>query len=50
MDLIGIPWQIIVGPRDLADGFLELKCRKNGSKTRVPLTEGSRQLVSALNS
>ena len=50
MDLIGIPWQIIVGPRDLADGFLELKCRKNGSKTRVPLTEGSRQLVSALDS
>lgn len=50
MDLIGIPWQIIVGPRDLAGGFLELKCRKDGSKTRILLTEGSRQLVNALNS
>ena len=48
MDLIGIPWQIIVGPRDLAEGFLELKFRADGSRRRIPLDEGSDQLVNAL--
>ncbi len=32
MDLIGIPWQITVGPRGLQNGTLELKCRKTGEK------------------
>ncbi|MEG9861079.1 MAG: proline--tRNA ligase [Parvularculales bacterium] len=31
MDLIGLPWQIIVGPRGLAEGVAELKCRATGS-------------------
>jgi prolyl-tRNA synthetase len=31
-DLIGIPWQIQVGPRGLADGKVELKRRSDGSK------------------
>tara|TARA_B100000902_G_scaffold116153_1_gene116976 strand:- start:1003 stop:1869 length:867 start_codon:yes stop_codon:yes gene_type:complete len=48
MDLIGIPWQIIVGPRDLTEGFLELKFRADGSRRRIPLDEGSEQLVNAL--
>ena len=48
MDLIGIPWQIIVGPRDLAEGFLELKFRADGSRRRIPLDEGSDNLVKAL--
>ena len=48
MDLIGIPWQIIVGPRDLAEGFLELKFRADGSRRRIPLDEGSDHLVKAL--
>ena len=48
MDLIGIPWQIIVGPRDLAEGFLELKFRADGSRRRIPLDEGSNHLVKAL--
>ncbi|MDR0406460.1 MAG: proline--tRNA ligase [Holosporales bacterium] len=30
MDLIGLPWQILVGPRKLADGVFELKNRKTG--------------------
>ena len=29
-DLIGIPWQILVGPRGLAEGKVELKCRSDG--------------------
>jgi prolyl-tRNA synthetase len=31
-DLIGIPWQVQVGPRGLADGKVELKRRSDGSK------------------
>ena len=50
MDLIGIPWQIILGPRNLADGYLELKSRKNGSINRIPLAEGPNQLVHKLRS
>jgi prolyl-tRNA synthetase len=32
-DLIGIPWQILVGPRGLAEGKVEVKCRADGSRT-----------------
>ena len=31
-DLIGIPWQIMVGPRGLAEGKIELKQRADGSR------------------
>jgi len=31
-DLIGVPWQIMVGPRSLADGKVELKRRSDGSR------------------
>jgi prolyl-tRNA synthetase len=31
-DLIGIPWQILVGPRGLADGKVEVKRRFDGSR------------------
>ena len=31
-DLIGIPWQILVGPRSLAEGKVELKRRSDGSR------------------
>ena len=31
-DLIGIPWQILVGPKGLAEGKVELKCRADGSR------------------
>ncbi len=31
-DLIGIPWQILVGPRGLAEGRIELKKRADGSR------------------
>ncbi len=31
-DLIGIPWQILVGPKGLADGKVELKCRADGTR------------------
>jgi prolyl-tRNA synthetase len=34
-DLIGIPWQILVGPRSLAEGKVELKRRADGSRELV---------------
>ncbi len=30
MDLIGLPWQVVVGPRGLANGVVELKNRASG--------------------
>lgn len=35
MDLIGLPWQVIVGPKGLADGKVELKRRSDGSRENV---------------
>ena len=32
MDLIGVPWQLIVGPRGIAAGTVELKKRGTGEK------------------
>jgi prolyl-tRNA synthetase len=36
-DLIGLPWQIIVGPKGLAAGTVELKRRADGSRETLPL-------------
>ncbi len=35
MDLIGLPWQLTVGPRGLAEGKVELKRRATGEKELV---------------
>jgi prolyl-tRNA synthetase len=32
MDLIGLPWQVIAGPRGIAAGTVELKNRRSGEK------------------
>jgi prolyl-tRNA synthetase len=34
-DLIGIPWQILIGPKGLAEGKVELKRRADGSRELV---------------
>ncbi|MFK8251569.1 proline--tRNA ligase [Ancylobacter terrae] len=36
-DLIGLPWQIIVGPKGLADGTVEIKKRADGSRETLPI-------------
>ncbi len=36
-DLIGLPWQVIVGPRGVAAGEVEIKNRKTGERETVPL-------------
>src|SRR5262249_11393144 len=34
-DLIGIPWQVLVGPKGLAEGKVEVKKRADGSRQLV---------------
>jgi prolyl-tRNA synthetase len=36
-DLIGVPWQLVVGPKGLADGVVELKRRATGEKQALSL-------------
>jgi prolyl-tRNA synthetase len=36
MDLIGLPWQLIVGPRGVAAGTLEVKNRRTGERQDLP--------------
>ncbi|HYK30558.1 MAG TPA: proline--tRNA ligase [Streptosporangiaceae bacterium] len=43
-ELIGIPFRVSVGPRDLADGVVEITKRANGEKERVQVSEAARRL------
>ena len=36
-DLIGLPWQLVVGPKGVADGVVELKRRATGERQTLPL-------------
>ena len=45
MDLIGLPWQVIVGPRLAADGNVELKRRATGEKQIVSVEAALSQLT-----
>ena len=38
-DLIGAPFQVIVGDKGLADGIVEIKIRRSGVKARIAPTE-----------
>ena len=35
MDLIGLPWQVVIGPKSLAAGEVEVKNRKTGEKENL---------------
>ena len=39
MDLIGLPWQVIIGPRGLKEGVAEVKRRVDGARENVPLEQ-----------
>jgi prolyl-tRNA synthetase len=43
-DLIGIPWQILVGPKGLAAGQVELKRRADGTRTMLAPAEAVAKL------
>ena len=44
MDLIGLPWQLIIGPRGLAEGNVELKRRATGERQTLPLADALKAL------
>ncbi len=39
MDLIGLPWQVVVGPKGLEKGVYELKNRRSGERVELSETE-----------
>ena len=39
LDLIGLPYQVIVGPKGLADDMVEVKTRKTGAREMLPVGE-----------
>ncbi|MCA0401112.1 MAG: proline--tRNA ligase [Proteobacteria bacterium] len=44
-DLIGLPWQIIVGPKGLADGKVELKRRATGERMTLTPAEAVERIA-----
>lgn len=44
MDLIGLPWQIIIGPRSVSSGQCELKNRKTGEKFELSFEDALRRI------
>ena len=47
MDLIGLPWQLVVGPRGVAAGEVELKRRATGARETLTLDAALERLVAA---
>jgi len=45
MDLIGLPWQLIVGPKGLERGEVEIKRRATGDRESVSLDEAVAKLL-----
>jgi len=45
MDLIGLPWQLIVGPRGLRNGVVELKNRASGEREEIAIESALAKLV-----
>jgi prolyl-tRNA synthetase len=46
MDLIGIPWQLIVGPKGIARGIVELKRRATGEREELSVESALARLTS----
>ena len=47
MDLIGLPWQITIGPRGVKSGTVELKHRASGEKQEVSLEDAVARISEA---
>jgi prolyl-tRNA synthetase len=45
MDLIGLPWQLIIGPRGLAAGTVELKNRRSGERQELSIADALARLT-----
>jgi prolyl-tRNA synthetase len=45
MDLIGLPWQVIAGPRGIAAGTVELKRRSTGEREELSVESALARLT-----
>jgi prolyl-tRNA synthetase len=45
MDLIGLPWQVVAGPRGLEKGMVELKNRKSGERQEISIESAINRLA-----
>jgi prolyl-tRNA synthetase len=46
-DLIGLPWQVLVGPRGLAEGKVEVKRRSDGSRELMTAADAVERLAAS---
>ena len=44
-DLVGIPWQLVIGPKSLADGVVELKRRATSERQTLPLDAALQAII-----
>lgn len=47
MDLIGLPWQLIIGPKGAAAGMVELKHRRTGERFEMAFAQAMEKLIDA---
>ena len=47
LDLIGLPYQVIVGPKGLAAGTVEVKARGTGAREQLSVEEALQRLTAA---
>ncbi len=45
MDLIGLPWQLIIGPRGVKSGMVEMKNRSTGEKVELSAADALARLL-----
>ena len=50
MDLIGLPLQVVVGPKGLKSGEVEIKARRAGARETVSLEAAIARVVSQVQS
>lgn len=50
MDIIGLPYQLIVGPKGLKSGELELKVRASGARETISLDAGVARVIELVQS
>lgn len=46
LDLIGLPWQVIAGPRSVATGEVEIKNRSTGERNTLSIDDALNRLIS----
>jgi len=48
MDLIGLPYQLVIGPRGLKEGKVEVKRRSDGERSEISLDDVASHLIDAI--